>query len=159
MGLEIERKFIVADDSYRALSVGKRHIVQYYLSADPERTVRVRIADGRAWLTVKGLTCGCSRGEWEYEVPVADADAMSAMAVGRKVEKTRWIVPTSDDGLRWEVDEFEGDLRGLVVAEIELPSEATPFDRPGFVGREVTGDAAYYNSSLALGEGSLPSFE
>ena len=83
---------------------------------------------------------------------------MSALAVGRTVEKTRWIVPAGN-GLRWEVDEFAGELAGLVVAEVELPAEDTPFDRPPFIGREVTGDAAYYNSSLALGKGDLPPFE
>ena len=158
MGLEIERKFLVADDGYKAASDRQRHIAQYYLSAEPARTVRVRIADGRAWLTVKGLTEGCTRSEWEYEIPVADARAMSALAVGRTVEKTRWIVPAGN-GLRWEVDEFAGELSGLVVAEIELPAEDTPFDRPPFIGHEVTGDAAYYNSSLALGKGDLPPFE
>ena len=158
MGLEIERKFLVKDGSYKAASVRQRHIAQFYLSADPKRTVRVRIADGKAWLTVKGLTEGFTRGEWEYEIPVADARAMSAMAEGRTVKKTRWIVPAGD-GLKWEVDEFGGDLQGLVVAEIELPSEAASFDRPAFIGREVTGDAAYYNSNLALGKRDLPAFE
>lgn len=159
MGLEIERKFLVSGDSFMAVSTFRIHIVQFYLNAEPDRTVRVRISGSRAWLTVKGITNGCRRGEWEYEIPVADAEAMRCMAVGRVVSKTRWIVPAGD-GLKWEVDVFDGPLLGLRVAEIELPSEDTGFDRPAFVGREVTGIPAYYNSVLALGaEGDLPPLE
>lgn len=160
MGLEIERKFLVVNDTYKDMAVSRRHIEQFYLSADPDRTVRVRIADGHAWITVKGLTVGCRRGEWEYRIPVADAEAMRPMAVRRVVRKMRWIVPAAEDGLRWEVDIFEGELDGLRVAEIELPSEDTPFTRAPFTGREVTGEPGYYNSVLALGgKGSLPPFE
>ena len=149
MATETERKFLVEGESDKALAERRRHIEQFYLSARPEATVRVRIADGRAWLTVKGLTRGCSRAEYEYEVPVADAEGMRVMAEGRVVEKTRWVVPAGDS-LKWEVDEFHGALAGLTVAEIEVPEENTVFERPEFVGREVTGDARYYNSSLAL---------
>lgn len=157
MAKEIERKFIVCADSFRLQSTGCRRMTQFYLSADPERTVRVRIADDGAWLTVKGLTSGCTRREWEYAIPVSDAREMQAIAVGRVVAKTRYIVPAGN-GLCWEVDVFDGQLAGLVVAEIELPAEDAPFHRPDFIGREVTGDAAYYNSALALSD-CLPPVE
>lgn len=154
MAKEIERKFLVCSDCFLSQSTACRHITQFYLTADPARTVRVRIADDGAWLTVKGLTRGCTRNEWEYAIPADDARAMQAMAVGRVVSKRRYLVPAGKD-LCWEVDVFDGSLAGLSVAEIELPAEDTPFARPDFVGREVTGDAAYYNQQLALAD-TLP---
>lgn len=161
MGLEIERKFLVADADYAAISRGCRHIEQFYLSADPERTVRVRIADSRAWVTIKGLTQGCTRHEWEYEIPVADACGMRPLAEGRVVRKTRYLVDAlSADGaeLTWEVDIFEGALAGLRVAEVELPDAATGVVLPDFIVREVTGLPEYYNSELALAP-SLPALQ
>lgn len=147
MAKEIERKFLVTDSSYRTMASAERHIVQGYLSRDPRATVRVRIADGRAWLTVKGRNDGAVRDEWEYEIPLSDArDMLSRCATGRVIEKTRYIVDY--DGRRWEVDEFGGELRGLTVAEIELTSADEQPELPPFVGDEVTGDPRYYNSAL-----------
>lgn len=148
MAKEIERKFLVGDESYKALATENIEIRQGYLSTDPEATVRVRIAGDKAFLTVKGRNRGAVRNEWEYPVPASDAIAMLPCCCGRTVEKTRWIVPAGN-GLKWEVDEFHGRHEGLVVAEIELPAEDTPFVLPDFVGREVTGEPQYYNSALS----------
>ena len=149
MALEIERKFLVTDDSYRALATGHTHMAQGYLSTDPDATVRVRIADGRARLTVKSRNRGAVRGEWEYEIPAEDARAMLESCCGtRMIEKTRYFVPAGN-GLVWEVDEFAGRHAGLVVAEIELPAEDTTFEKASFIGQEVTGDIRYYNSTLS----------
>ncbi len=148
MAKEIERKFLVGDESYKALATENIEIRQGYLSTDPEATVRVRIAGDKAFLTVKGRNRGAVRNEWEYPVPASDAIAMLPCCGGRTVEKTRWIVP-AENGLKWEVDEFHGRHEGLVVAEIELPAEDTPFVRPAFVGQEVTGEPQYYNSALS----------
>lgn len=147
MAKEIERKFLVTDSSYRDMASAERHIVQGYLSRDPRATVRVRIADGRAWLTVKGRNDGAVRDEWEYEIPVSDArDMLGRCAAGRVIEKTRYIVDYG--GRSWEVDEFGGELSGLTVAEIELDSADEQPELPPFVGDEVTGDPRYYNSAL-----------
>lgn len=147
MAKEIERKFLVTNTSYRDMSVAERLIVQAYLNRDPKATVRVRIVDNKAFLTVKGKNAGALRDEWEYSIPVSDARGMIARcASGRKIEKTRFIVPF--EGYDWEVDEFGGELKGLTVAEIELPVEDAKFSLPPFVGEEVTGDPRYYNSSL-----------
>ena len=109
--------------------------------------MRVRIAGNKAFLTVKGKNHGCVRDEWEYAVPVADAEAMlDRCAQGSVISKTRYIVP--DGTYNWEVDEFHGSHEGLVVAEIELPHAEATFDRPDFIGEEVTGNPAYYNSNL-----------
>lgn len=149
MAKEIERKFLVLDDSYKAKSYSRMDISQGYISVDADATVRVRICGASAWITVKSRTRGATRGEWEYPVPLADAREMLAECCAlRVVEKTRWCVDAGN-GLCWEVDEFHGRHRGLVVAEIELPSEEAPFVRPSFVGEEVTGRPEYYNSSLA----------
>lgn len=148
MAKEIERKFLVGDESYKALATENIEIRQGYLSTDPEATVRVRVAGDKAFLTVKGRNRGAVRNEWEYPVPASDAITMLTCCGGRTVEKTRWIVP-AEKGLKWEVDEFHGRHEGLVVAEIELPAEDTPFVRPAFVGREVTGEPQYYNSALS----------
>lgn len=148
MAKEIERKFLVDSIEYRQLAVSSCEIAQGYICTDPDGTVRVRIKGDKAFITVKSRTVGCSRNEWEYEIPVADARQMMEICCKAVLTKTRFFVPAAD-GLCWEVDEFHGRHQGLVVAEIELPNEDTPFDKPAFVGREVTGDAAYYNSSLS----------
>lgn len=146
MAKEIERKFLVTGD-YQPY-IGESHqICQGYLNTDPDRTVRVRILDNQGFLTVKTRNEGCVRNEWEYSIPVEDA-RMMLDACAAKIEKTRHIIE-SDNGLKWEVDVFGGRNSGLVVAEIELPSPDTPFDRPAWLGNEVTGDSRYYNSSLA----------
>lgn len=146
MAKERERKYMVVSDSYREIASGRRKIRQGYLCRVPERTVRVRIADGHGFLTVKGKNHGDTRLEFEYEVPYSDAEEMLDLCEGRIVEKTRWLVPFG--GLMWEVDEFGGDLLGLVVAEVELPDKISDYPLPPFVGKEVTGNPAYYNSAL-----------
>lgn len=148
MALEIERKFLVLNSDYRANAVGVKVIAQGYLCADPDTTVRVRIAGEQAFVTIKSRNCGAVRGEWEYEIPLADGRELLGCCGGRTVEKTRYLVPASD-GYIWEVDEFGGRHAGLVVAEIELPAEDAAFHLPTFVGEEVTGNPAYYNSVLS----------
>lgn len=149
MGVEIERKFRVWA-GWRPDSAGEE-IAQGYLSSVPERTVRVRLRGGRGYLTVKGKNGGADaarRAEFEYEIPAADARALLALAEPGVIEKERCLVPAAD-GHTWEVDVFHGENEGLVVAEIELGAEDEPFARPDWLADEVTGDARYYNSSLA----------
>jgi len=146
MGIEIERKFLVSSDAWRAL--GEPTLLrQGYLSADPERTVRVRIEGGQGVLTIKSKNEGASRGEWEYPIPLQDAEELLDRLCERPlVEKYRRRIEV--DGFTWEVDEFLGENAGLVVAEIELPAQDTAFSRPDWIAREVTGERRYYNSSL-----------
>ena len=149
MSKEIERKFLVKDHSFMTRAVGHTDMSQGYLSTDADATVRVRIAGGQAWLTVKSRNRNAVRDEWEYPVPSDDATSMLRSCCGtRIIEKTRYIVPAGN-GLKWEVDVFHGRHDGLVLAEIELPAEDTPFDIPAFIGDEVTGDVRYYNSVLS----------
>ena len=151
MAKEIERKFLVVSNSYKQLAVRGYEISQGYLSSDPQATVRVRIKDDRGFLTVKGITVGAERDEWEYEIPVDDARQMLALCGTRVLSKTRWIIPAEVEGsddAAWEVDQFHGALEGLTVAEIELPSADLNVSLPTFIGSEVTGDVRYYNSSL-----------
>ena len=146
MGKEIERKFLVKGDTWRALAKG-RHYRQGYLNSAKERTVRVRTIDERAFLTVKGPNSGITRAEFEYEIPLEDARAMlEALAEKPLIEKTRYKIAMG--GHVWEVDEFEGENAGLIVAEIELGSENEAFEKPEWIGEEVSGDPRYYNSSL-----------
>jgi adenylate cyclase len=145
MATEIERKFLVEGAGWRqGDSVRLR---QGYLNRDSRRTVRVRLAGAKAFLTVKGVPQGVTRAEFEYEIPVADAEQMLKLSDGPIVEKNRHVIV--HDGSKWEVDEFLGDNAGLVVAEIELTSEDQPFSRPPWLGREVTRDPRYSNSNLA----------
>lgn len=147
MAKEIERKFLVKNSTFRELSVKSYGIMQGYLNRDPDATVRVRVRGTEAFLTVKGRNQGAVRDEWEYPVPVADAEAMLRRCCGGSlIEKTRHIVPFG--GFEWEVDEFHGRHQGLVVAEIELPSSDAVFPLPPFAGEEVTGNPLYYNSNL-----------
>ena len=148
MGIEIERKFLVAGDGWRAQASSHTRFSQGYLSRDPARTVRVRIAGERAFLTIKGATTGATRAEFEYAVPPADAQQLLAMADGPVVEKVRHLCVVG--GMTWEVDEFLGANAGLVVAEIELQSEDQVFMHPDWLGDEVTGDARYVNANLAV---------
>lgn len=146
MSVEIERKFLVRGDAWKALARGVA-MRQGYLSTHPDRTVRVRIEGESATLTIKGRTQGFSRGEWEYAIPLADAEALLNDVCERPlIEKTRMRIV--HEGMTWEVDEFFGDNLGLVVAEIELESETQAFTRPDWLGEEVTGDVRYFNSSL-----------
>jgi len=147
VGREIERKFLVRDDSWREGAVGVT-VLQGYLTTARECTVRVRVAGGRAWLTVKGPARGLTRPEFEYGIPVEDAEAMlKELSVAPPVEKTRYRVPFG--GLVWEVDVFHGANEGLVLAEVELEHEEQEPPLPPWVGEEVTHDPRYLNASLA----------
>jgi adenylate cyclase len=145
MPQEIERKFLVTGTAWR--SAAGTLYRQGYLNRDKARTVRVRVAGEQAFLTIKGVTTGATRAEFEYPIPVADAEQLLALCDGPLIEKVRHIVQV--DGTCWEVDEFLGDNAGLVVAEVELQAEDQPFARPPWLGAEVTHDARYYNSNLA----------
>jgi adenylate cyclase len=145
LAVEIERKFRVTGDAWRNDS-GVLYR-QGYLNRDKVRTVRIRIAGGAAFLTIKGKSTGATRAEFEYPVPMDDAQALLALCDGPLIEKTRYIVLHA--GHRWEVDEFAGDNAGLVVAELELSAEDEAFERPAWLGEEVTHDARYFNSNLA----------
>ena len=146
MSTEIERKFLVRGDRWKTLGEG-RSLRQGYLSSHPDRIVRVRIDGDSAMLTIKGRTVGMTRGEWEYPIPLADAQRFLAELCERPlIEKTRYRI--LDGGMLWEVDEFYGDNAGLVVAEIELESEDQAFSKPDWVGEEVTHDARYFNANL-----------
>jgi adenylate cyclase len=142
---EIERKFLVTSDAYKrgAAPVDLR---QGYLCADPERTVRIRAAGVATTLTIKGLTVGATRSEFDYAIPADDAGALFALCLPPLIEKTRYHVRFGAH--LWEVDEFRGENQGLVIAEVELASEDEAFELPPWIGREVTGDARYYNSNL-----------
>ncbi len=146
MGREIERKFLVRGNAWRAL--GEEVLYrQGYLSSDPRRTVRVRAAGGRAWLTIKGAQAGLARAEYEYEIPPSDAEAiLDTLAQRPLIEKKRRRIEA--DGLVWEVDEFLGENAGLVVAEVELADEDQPFIKPDWVGEEVSRDLRYANANL-----------
>jgi adenylate cyclase len=145
MGVEIERKFLVTGTAWKALAAGV-HTRQGYLSIARHRTVRVRIAGDRGFLTIKGKTQGLSRAEFEYAIPVEDAAAMLDLCDKPLIEKTRYRVPFGAH--TWEVDEFHGANAGLVVAEVELGSADEEPALPPWVGREVSGDARYYNANL-----------
>lgn len=145
MTLEIERKFLVRGNDWKT-DHGVR-ISQGYLNRDKERTVRVRIAGAKAFLTIKGINIGATRREFEYEIPVADAEQLLKLCDGPPIEKTRHKVEYA--GMTWEIDEFHGANEGLVMAEIELRNEEQTFARPVWLGPEVTADARYFNSNLA----------
>jgi CYTH domain-containing protein len=146
MGKEIERKYLIKDDSWREYASGTIYR-QGYLSTVKERTVRVRTIDDKGFLTIKGITIGATRKEYEYEIPTVDANEMlDELCEKPIIEKTRYKIDV--DNLTWEVDEFHGVNDGLVVAEVELESEEQTFDKPSFVGEEVTGQTKYYNMML-----------
>lgn len=146
MAVEIERKFLVQGDAWRLGAQGVRY-VQGYLNRDKARTVRVRIAGTQGFLTVKGESVGATRAEFEYPIPLADAQALLPLCEGPLIDKTRYAIAVG--ATLWEVDEFAADNAGLVLAEVELPSEAAAFERPSWLGMEVTHDARYFNSSLS----------
>lgn len=149
MLVEIERKFLVAGD-FRADAVFSSHIAQGYLCADGRRTVRVRLRDDRGFLTVKGPSSadGLSRFEWEKEITADEARLLLPLCLPGSIEKRRWIVPVGRH--TFEVDEFAGANAGLLVAEVELSSPDEAFERPAWLGREVTGHGRYYNSALTV---------
>ena len=147
MGREIERKFLAKGEAWRGLAPGVLYR-QGYLCGVKERTVRVRVAGDKAFLTIKGLTVGATRAEYEYEIPVSDAQAMlDDLAEKPLIEKIRHKIPYA--GLIWEVDEFLGENAGLIVAEVELADEKQIFSKPDWAGEEVTDDPRYFNSNLA----------
>ncbi|NLF96631.1 MAG: CYTH domain-containing protein [Candidatus Riflebacteria bacterium] len=146
MGKEIERKYLVRSTEWKNLAKGTSYR-QGYLSTVKERTVRVRTIDDKGFLTIKGITVGASRAEYEYEIPAADANAMlSNLCEKPLIEKNRYKIAHA--GLTWEVDEFFGDNDGLIVAEVELTSEDQKIELPAWIGEEVTSDPRYFNSNL-----------
>ena len=151
MGVEIERKFLLSEkaghDAWR-LGVEGVPYAQGYLSRGTGRTVRVRIAGAKAFLTIKGPVTGISRTEFEYEIPVADARQLLPLCDGPVIEKIRHKIPHGRH--IWEVDEFLGENAGLIVAEVELADEGDSVEMPAWIDREVTGDPRYYNSNLIV---------
>ena len=146
MAKEIERKFLVKDNSWRTNDRGKLYR-QGYLSRVKERTVRVRTAGEKGYITVKSSNSGATRFEYEYEIPLRDASEMLDHLCERPlIEKIRYRIPYENHV--WEVDEFEGENRGLIVAEVELHDEKEPVSTPAWVGSEVTGDQRYFNVNL-----------
>lgn len=146
VALEIERKFLVVNDRWRDHVVVKQELKDGFLSRDGDKKVRVRSFGDRATLAVKSRAAGMRRDEFEYEIPVADAEAMLGLCGEMIVEKTRHIVPWL--GHTWEVDVYHGELEGIVIAEIELASETALFERPSWVGAEVTSDPRYKKINL-----------
>ena len=146
MPLEIERKFLLRGEGWRALGAGVPYR-QGYLSTEPGRSVRVRLVRDKGYLTIKGMTVGAARAEYEYEIPAADASEMLDKLCERPlIEKTRYRV--EHQGFVWEIDEFDGDNAGLIIAEVELDEEDQAIVLPDWIGKEVTGDPRYYNASL-----------
>ena len=152
MHIETERKFLVLDDGFKAAAVRSCRIRQGYIAHDGGNTVRIRIRDRQGILTIKGPSdaSGLSRKEWEKEIPLPEAEELFLLCRGGVVDKTRYIVPAEGTDRYFEVDEFHGANEGLVVAEIELSSEDEPFDRPAWLGQEVSDDPRYYNSHLLI---------
>jgi CYTH domain-containing protein len=147
MGIEIERKFLVKDESWK-ISAGEGLVCrQGYLLSGEGKTVRVRIMGDQAFLTIKGPTEGITRIEYEYGIPVIDAEALLLLC-GNVIEKTRYFIEHA--GMRWELDVFSGANEGLVMAEIEIDSVDQQIELPGWAGKEVSGDPRYYNACLAV---------
>lgn len=148
MAIEIERKFLVTSTGYRQSASSHSRIRQGYICRESGRTVRVRIRDGRGFLTIKGPSLnGMSRYEFEKEITPEEASHLFELCLPGIIDKTRYLVDMPD-GHTFEVDEFYGSNDGLVIAEVELGSEDEPFIKPDFLGQEVTGDKRYYNSNL-----------
>lgn len=148
MGKEIERKFLVTNKSFKELSSSSVRIRQGYLNRDPDRTVRVRVIGDHACITIKGRNQGAVRDEWEFPIEPKQAVELLNLCDGGIIDKTRYYVEIANN-LRWEVDEFHGTLAPLIVAEIELPAVDYEIELPTFVGKEVTDDPAYFNSTLS----------
>ncbi len=146
MGLEIERKFLLKNDAWKAEADNGLEIKQGYLSSVIERTVRVRVIGEKGMLTVKGKTENLTRKEFEYEIPYEEAISLLDLCEKPIIEKKRYLVKR--DNLTWEIDIFEGDNQGLHVAEVELESEAQSFELPDWAGNEVSQESKYYNSAL-----------
>ena len=153
--IEIERKFLVVDDSYKTIAVSHYTIIQGYICRESGHTVRVRLRTEHtgkqiAFLTIEGKPQDgmLGRFEWEKEIDWKDAKELLQLCQGSIIDKTRWLVPAEEEGLMWEIDEFHGHKAGLTLAEIELSSELRAFSKPSFIGLEVTGDRQYYNSNM-----------
>lgn len=149
MGLEIEKKFLVSSDRFKKMASKKTHIKQGYLSSVPERTVRIRIKGKNAFITIKGIgnDSGASRYEWEKQIPLTEGEELLKICEPGVIDKTRFEVETTN-GHTFEVDEFHGENQGLIIAEIELANETDLFEKPDWLGIEVTGDVKYYNAML-----------
>lgn len=152
---EIERKFLVEEGVWREAATKQSHILQGYFKRGGAdyASVRVRIIDDKALLTIKGKIIGCSRREFEYQIPVEDAlELMKMFCLGRTVEKIRYFVPAAEDGLVWEIDEYLGPFKGHFTAELEIPSENFKFQKPEWLGEEKTDDRRFSNASLAMAQ-------
>lgn len=147
---EIERKFLVASEAYKSKAYKSTKIAQGFLNSDKSRTVRVRITDDKAFLTVKGLSSnsGLSRFEWETEINVEEAKELMKLCEPTQIEKTRFYIKVGEH--TFEVDEFYGENSGLTIAEVELSAENEEFEKPDWLGEEVTGEVKYYNSMLSV---------
>lgn len=147
--IEIERKFLVNSDAFKSKALSEKRIIQGFLNTDPERTVRVRINGKKGFLTIKGKSneSGTTRYEWEEAIALADAEELLKLCEEGIVEKTRYEIPQGNH--IYEVDEFQGLNEGLTVAEVELENEDEVFQKPEWLGREVTGEVKYYNSQLS----------
>jgi len=149
MGIEIEKKFLINRDVWdRTVKPQGQYYRQGYISTDPLRTIRVRLVDTHGYLTIKGLTVGATRNEFEYQIPEDDANELLNHFAISDITKIRYKI--SYEGKVWEIDEFLGDNEGLILAEIELASETEHFATPAWIDKEVTGDERYYNSNLSL---------
>jgi CYTH domain-containing protein len=148
LGLEIERKYLVKNKNYKKLKIeNKNRIEQGYITLDKEKLIRIRIASRDAFLTIKGLATKITRHEYEYQIPVKEAREMLELFCYQPIiKKVRYAIKYQ--GKVWEIDEFEGLNRGLTIAEIELENEDEKFDKPDFIGQEVTDDPRYYNFNL-----------
>jgi CYTH domain-containing protein len=148
---EIERKFLVVSDAFRAEATASYDITQGYLCKDPEKTIRIRIRDNRGFITIKSssLREGIAKFEWEREIDIADAKELLKLCLPGVLSKTRYLIPraSGEKGV-WEVDVFHGRLEGRVLAEIELTEENEPFAHPAWLGEEVTGQPQYYNANM-----------
>ena len=149
MGIEIERKFLVKNLDFKTESFEKKYIKQGYLNSNKNRTVRIRVSDDTAFVTIKGKsnTAGTSRFEWEKEIPFSEADELLLLCEPNLIEKQRYLIKKGAH--TFEVDFFLGDNLGLIVAEIELTVENEEFEKPSWLAKEVTGDLKYYNSSIS----------
>ena len=149
MSIEIERKFLVKNDDFKKMSFQQKTLQQGYLNSDKHRTVRIRISDNQGFITIKGVSnaSGTTRFEWEKEIDVQEAKQLLSLCEPNIIEKTRFLVK---NGIHiFEIDEFFGANNGLLIAEIELNSENEAFEKPSWLGEEVTGNAKYYNASLS----------
>lgn len=148
MATEIERKFLLRNDTWRLHAHDAQRLRQGYLNNEMRCSIRVRTSADKAWLNIKSVTIGAQRDEYEYEIPLEDGDRMlDTLSLKPLIEKVRYFVEAG--GHTWEIDVFEGDNAGLVVAEIELEHADEPFERPDWLGEEVTHDIRYYNTSLS----------